>query len=120
MFSKNLDGVRERLSSELKRVGPEQVAEQAGVSLATVYNWMKGANTPLNKFMQLELAGVDVAFVITGQRGSQPMPSPAISEGDRTLLDNFHADPAQVQAGVKTTLEAFEPAAAGKRKPKAA
>jgi hypothetical protein len=120
MISKNLDEVRQRLASELKRVGPELAAEQAGVSLATVYNWMKGANTPLNKLMQLESAGVDALFVLTGQP-SQPQAASTVSEGDRVLLSNFHAAPEQVQAGVKTTLEAFEPAAAaGKRKPKAA
>ena len=44
-----------------------------------------------------------------------------MSDGDRVLLDNFHAAPAQVQAGIKTTLGAFADAGAGKaRKPKAA
>ena len=43
------------------------------------------------------------------------------AHGDRVLLDNFHAAPAQVQAGIKTTLGAFSAAGAGKaRKPKAA
>ncbi|MBS0508500.1 MAG: hypothetical protein JSR53_14080 [Proteobacteria bacterium] len=61
---------------------------------------------------------------LTGQRSggaAAPAPARAVSEGDRVLLDNFHAAPAQVQAGIKTTLGAFTPAGAGKaRKPKAA
>ena len=36
--------------------------------------------------------------------------------GDRVLLVNFHAAPAQVQAGVKTTLGAFAPAGGRQRK----
>ena len=31
----------------------------------------------------------------------------AVSEGDRVMLENFHTPPAQVQAGIKTTLGAF-------------
>lgn len=44
----------------------------------------------------------------------------AVSEGDRTLLSNFHAAPPQVQAGIKTTLGAFADAGAGARRSRAA
>ena len=43
------------------------------------------------------------------------------AHGDRVLLDNFHAAPAQVQAGIKTTLGAFADAgSAPKRRGRAA
>lgn len=61
-------------------------------------------------------AGADVLYILTGQRAggaSAPPPPRAVSEGDRILLDNFHAAPAQVQAGVKTALGAFASAGAG-------
>jgi len=51
--------------------------------------------------------GVDF---ITSQRiggANAPVPERAVTQGDRVLLENFHAAPAQVQAGVKTTLGAF-------------
>ena len=60
-------------------------------------------------------AGADVLYILTGQRAggaAAPPPPRAVSEGDRILLDNFHAAPAQVQAGVKTTLGAFADASA--------
>lgn len=49
-------------------------------------------------------------YVVTGQRiggASAPEPEHAVSQGDRVLLENFHAAPIQVQAGIKTTLGAF-------------
>lgn len=48
------------------------------------------------------------------------VPATSISEGDRILLDNFHAAPAQVQAGVKTALGAFAPAGGIKNRKRAA
>ena len=63
-------------------------------------------------------AGADVLYILTGQRAggaSAPPPPRAVSEGDRILLDNFHAAPAQVQAGVKTALGAFAPGGSPRR-----
>ncbi len=66
-------------------------------------------------------AGFDVLYILTGQRTAGAAPAPALTEGDRILLDNFHAAPPQVQAGIKTTLGAFAPALkrAAARPPKA-
>lgn len=89
MNSKIFDLVRDRLVRELKRVGPEAAAERVGVSLATVYNWMKGANTPLNKLMQLEDAGVDVAFVLTGQRSQGTAEIELLPSDERVLVDAY-------------------------------
>lgn len=55
--------------------------------------------------------GVDINWLLTGM-STAPAPPPPLPEGDRILLDNFHAAPAQVQAGVKTALGAFAPAGA--------
>jgi transcriptional regulator with XRE-family HTH domain len=61
-----------------------------------------GQRSPDAQYLaSIATAGVDVLYILTGQRASD------LSEGDRILLNNFHAAPAQVQAGVKTTLSAF-------------
>ena len=121
-----LENLHVRLVEELKRVGPPVIAKQTGIARATVYNWMEKGNVPMDKLALLETAGADVNYILTGQRSgvaaAAPVatPAPAVSAGDRTLLENFHAAPAQVQAGIKTTLGAFAPTGAGTQRNKAA
>ena len=116
-----LKEVREALG--LSQTEFAQIAERAGVPGATRQSqakYEKGLATPGAAYLAaIAAAGADVLYILTGQP-SQPQAASTVSEGDRVLLSNFHAAPAQVQAGVKTTLEAFEPAGAGKRKSKAA
>ena len=47
------------------------------------------------------------------------VPAP-ISQGDQILLDNFHAAPEQVQAGIKVALGAFAGAPREVKKKRAA
>lgn len=64
-------------------------------------------------------AGADVMYILTGQRAGAGTATPvarAVTAGDRVLLDNFHAAPAQVQAGVKTTLGAFASSGAANKR----
>ena len=113
-----LENLHARLIEELKRVTPPVVAKQAGIARATVYNWMEKGNVPMDKLQLLEASGVDIAYVLTGQRtdgAAAPAPESAMNAGERTLLENFRAAPEQVQAGVKTTLGAFAPGSAAKR-----
>ena len=107
-----------RLQEERKRLGltQEAVAAQLGATKRSVINWEGGAALPGAEVLaRYAAAGADVLYILTGQRagGAAAPPQPrAVSEGDRILLDNFHAAPAQVQAGVKTTLGAFADASA--------
>lgn len=109
----------ERLREERDALGftQEAMAEKAGISKRSYCAYEAGETAPSAKLLAaLALMGVDVAYLLTGQRvggASAPPPPRAVSEGDRILLDNFHAAPAQVQAGVKTALGAFAPAGAG-------
>jgi len=102
--------VHERLKGERERLGLTQplVAKQLGVGKTTVINWEKGVSAPdalqLAVFAEL---GADVSYVITGQRSQPVRAEDTLPQGDRILLDNFHAAPAQVQSGVRTTLGAF-------------
>jgi len=113
----------ERLRDERDSLGFTQdaMAEKAGISKRSYCAYEAGETAPSAKLLAaLAHMGVDVAYLLTGQRAggaAAPPPPRAVSEGDRILLDNFHAAPAQVQAGVKTTLGAFAPAA-GARAPR--
>lgn len=112
--------VREAL--ELSQTEFAQIAERAGVPGATRQSqakYEKGLATPGAAYLAaIAAAGADVLYILTGQRAggaSAPPPPRAVSEGDRILLDNFHAAPAQVQAGVKTALGAFAPGGSPRR-----
>ena len=113
-----------RLREERERLGLTQpvFAELAGAKKRTLIDWEKDVSSPTAvQLAQLAAAGADVLYILTGQRAggaSAPPPPRAVSEGDRILLDNFHAAPAQVQAGVKTTLGAFAPGAGSARRGK--
>ena len=110
-----------RLQEERKRLGltQEAVAAQLGATKRSVINWEGGAALPGAEVLaRYAAAGADVLYILTGQRtggASAPPPPRAVSEGDRILLDNFHAAPAQVQAGVKTALAAFAPGGSPRR-----
>ena len=107
----------ERLREERDALGftQEAMAEKAGISKRSYCAYEAGETAPSAKLLAaLALMGVDVAYLLTGQRAggaSAPPPPRAVSEGDRILLDNFHAAPPQVRDGVKTTLGAFAPGA---------
>ncbi len=110
-----------RLQEERKRLGltQEAVAAQLGATKRSVINWEGGAALPGAEVLaRYAAAGADVLYILTGQRAggaSAPPPPRAVSEGDRILLDNFHAAPPQVQAGVKTALGAFAPGGGARR-----
>ena len=111
----------ERLREERDALGftQEAMAEKAGISKRSYCAYEAGETAPSAKLLAaLALMGVDVAYLLTGQRAggaSAPPPPRAGREGDGILLDNFHAAPAQVQAGVKTTLGAFAPGGSPRR-----
>ena len=108
----------ERIREERERLGFNQAdfAALAGATRKTLFNWESGAASPNAAALAAWAdAGLDVLYVVTGQRtggASAPAPARAVSEGDRVMLENFHAAPAQVQAGIKTTLGAFADAPA--------
>lgn len=83
-MSNFLDGLPARLSEEIQRIGPSQLAKQTGVARATLYNWMERGNTPLDKLPLLQSAGVNVWYVLTGQ------PTPAAGAGGTTIHVTAH------------------------------
>ena len=108
----------DRLREVREALGLSQqaLAERCGITARSQRNYESGERLPDAAYLAaIAAAGADVLYILTGQRtggASAPAPARAVSEGDRVLLDNFHAAPAQVQAGVKTTLGAFADASA--------
>lgn len=113
--------IGKRLREERERLGMSQPAFAAvvGTTKQTLFSWETGKTAPDGfQLAAFATAGADVLYILTGQRAggaSAPPPPRAVSEGDRILLDNFHAAPAQVQAGVKTALGAFAPGGGARR-----
>ena len=109
----------DRLREVREALGLSQqaLAERCGITARSQRNYESGERLPDAAYLAaIAAAGADVLYILTGQRAggaSAPPPPRAVSEGDRILLENFHAAPAQVQAGVKTALGAFAPAGAG-------
>ena len=113
-FCDRLREVREALG-----LSQQALAERCGITARSQRNYESGERLPDAAYLAaIAAAGADVLYILTGQRAggaSAPPPPRAVSEGDRILLDNFHAAPAQVQAGVKTALGAFASAGGTRR-----
>ncbi|HDS7101866.1 TPA: AlpA family phage regulatory protein [Escherichia coli] len=89
-MSINLEKIHARLISELKRVGPLAVSKSTGISRATIYNWMEKGNIPLDKLVVLGVAGVDVAFILTGMSTDGEVEiQNRISPEKQKLIDTF-------------------------------
>lgn len=115
--------ISERLKEEREaaELSQQALADRCGISLRSQQNYEKGDRSPDAEYLaRLAENGLDVLYILTGQRGQSVNAQAVLPESDRILLSNFHAAPEQVQAGVKTALGAFAPAGAGKRKSKAA
>lgn len=90
-----------------------EFATKLGVDHKSVSGWEAGKRLPDGSSLLalMQAFGADINYILSGQP-SQPVPPQALlPEGDRILLDNFHAAPPQVRDGVKTTLGAFAPGA---------
>lgn len=101
----------------------ERFGEVGGVQKRAQINYEKGERNPDSAYLSaIAAAGADVLYILTGQRSLPLAPQSLLDAGDRVLLDNFHAAPEQVQAGVKTALGAFAPGggAGSKKRDKAA
>jgi transcriptional regulator with XRE-family HTH domain len=110
----------QRLVSERERLGlnKAEMAAVGGVAQPTYLRYETGDRVPDGEFYaKIAAHGADVLYILTGQRSQVISPQALLPEGDRILLDNYHAAPLGVQAGVKTTLGAFSAqTGSGKRK----
>ena len=100
-----------------------EFAARLGVDHKSVSGWEAGKRLPDGSSLLAlsEQFSADVNYILTGQRtGGAAAPAPALAPDEEILLDNYRHAPAGVRAGVKTTLETFEPGAGGRKRGKAA
>lgn len=82
--------IGERLKLERERLGMtiQEFAEAAGAKKNTVIDWQNDASSPPTaKLAALAAVGLDVLYVVTGQRGGASVAPP--SPRQAALLDNF-------------------------------
>jgi len=100
--------IGERLKEERNRVGANQTvfAEQCGVTKNTQLAYEKGERSPdANYLASASAAGIDVLYVITGER--KPQPADSISAREATLLGFFRQLPENEQANLVRTASAL-------------
>lgn len=91
-ISIQMSGIGERLREERERIGLSQGAfgEIGGVKANAQGNYEKGERYPDAAYLAcLSARGVDVLYVVTGQR--TPMPADSLSAGEALILDNYRA-----------------------------
>ena len=114
--------LHERLKEERERLGFSQTAfaALAGASKHSQINWEKGVASPnASALAAWVLAGLDVLYVVTGQRAPVTPDSLKMAPDEKIMLDNYRHAPDGVKSGVKTTLGAFAPGASEGSKRKA-
>ncbi|MCW8536498.1 MULTISPECIES: helix-turn-helix domain-containing protein [Acinetobacter calcoaceticus/baumannii complex] len=63
-----MNSINERLRSEVERIGVSKLARDLGIARNTLYNWCEKGNIPLDKLLILSDYGLDVSYIITGQK----------------------------------------------------
>lgn len=114
-MGKNLP-IGERLSDERKRLGYNQsdFSALAGITRKTLFGYESGERAPdALALAAWAKSGLDVLYVVTGQRQGVPAPAPAqeqeapLAPDERILLDNYRHSPPEAQAALKATSDAF-------------
>ncbi|MDC5071312.1 helix-turn-helix domain-containing protein [Acinetobacter baumannii] len=68
-----MNNINERLRAEVDRVGVSRLSRDLGIARNTLYNWCEKGNIPLDKLLLLKDYGLDVDYVITGQKSAPPV-----------------------------------------------
>lgn len=87
-------GISARIQEERKRLGltQEAAAEKMGATKRSVINWEGGAALPgAEALARFSLAGADVVYVLTGERGAATV-NLVEAKGARVALDGFTAE----------------------------
>ncbi|EPV0556527.1 helix-turn-helix domain-containing protein [Pseudomonas aeruginosa] len=114
-MGKNLP-IGERLSDERKRLGYNQsdFSALAGITRKTLFGYESGERAPdALALAAWAKSGLDVLYVVTGQRQGVPAPAPAqeqeapLAPDERILLDNYRHSPPDAQAALKATSDAL-------------
>ena len=103
-------GERFRLLREKHGWPQQEAADAAGIRRERWARYEAGSEPKAAALAAMVAAGIDVLYLLTGESNKSHF---VLTDGDRVLLDNYHAAPPQVREGVKTTLGAFAPSADG-------
>lgn len=101
-------GIGERLKEERERLGLNQTdfAALAGASKNTQYNYEKGGRSPDSIYLAAAAAqGVDILYVVTGQRA--PTPEGAISASEMEMVLQIRSLGEEDRGAVGRLLAAF-------------
>ena len=63
-----LNRLAERLRAEVDRIGISDLARKTGSARNTIYNWCEKGNIPLDKLLLLSDFGIDIDYVISGNK----------------------------------------------------
>lgn len=102
-----------RLKEERERLKLSQPAfgEVAGAAKRTVIDWEKGVSAPTGfQLESLAAAGVDVRYVITGERNG----TPPLKPDEQTLLDGYRTLDGATKRRVMAFVFGGDPPSAGR------
>ena len=109
--------LNERLKVERERLGLSQTAfaALAGASKHAQINWEKGVASPNAAALAAWTAvGLDVLYVVSGERSHGTAPAQPLKPDEAALLDNYRHSPSQDQDALRRTSAAFARAAGRK------
>lgn len=113
----------ERIKEERERLGFNQsdFAALATATRKTLFNWESGAAAPNATVLATWAAhGLDVLYVVTGQRAGTAAPAPALSRRAQALVENYEATGEDGKKIIEAAAFAAAKPGAAARKPKAA
>lgn len=114
-----MDNIGSRLREERERLRmtQDEFCARSGVGKRALIHYEKNERSPDANFLSaVHAMGADVLYVLTGERAKPIAELELLPPQERILLDNFRHAPQAVQAGVRTTLGAFAPANATKKR----
>lgn len=101
-------GIGERLKEERERLGLSQTdfAARAGASKNTQYNYEKGERSPDANYLAAAAAeGVDVLYVVTGER--KPLPADTLSPLEARVVSRIRSMPEPSRETADRVIEAL-------------
>jgi len=109
---------RLRHERELRGLTQDAMAQSVGVSKRSYCAYESGETAPSAKLLAaLATMGVDVAYLLTGQRHQQqsklvvaPATGVVLSAEEKRVIEDYRNAPDTVRKGIRTTLSAFAPA----------
>ncbi|EAW2469885.1 helix-turn-helix transcriptional regulator [Salmonella enterica] len=100
-----------RLREERERVGLSQpeMGEVGGVTKLTQLNYEKGERMPDAAYLSVlhESLGIDVSYILTGQRTPKPEGIVTVSQEEKALLENYRAMDKAAQLNMQAVSAAF-------------